>query len=228
MNLLAIDTAANLCAVAVYDMVTGTVRAETGEDIGKGHAERLMPMVDAVLHSAGAAISEVGKVAVAVGPGSFTGIRVGVAAARGLGLALDCPVVGVTTLETLAADAHGAFAGRRVMAAIDARRGEVYAQGFDAEGNPEGEPRVLAAEEAARRLAATDDLPVVTGSAASLIAGLLDGRTLDIASRIATGSIAMLARIGAGREPGAPPAPLYLRAPDAKPQAGFAIARVRP
>jgi tRNA threonylcarbamoyladenosine biosynthesis protein TsaB len=225
MKLLAIDTAANLCAVAVFDTVARVVMAEAGEDIGKGHAERLMPMIDDCLHEAGVTVSEIGKVAVAMGPGSFTGIRVGVAAARGLGLALGCPVVGVTTLETLAEAARDTYLGRPVIAAIDARRGEVYAQAFGADGRPEEEPQVLTAQVVAGRIAAADVPPVLCGSAASLIAAEMQDGAPELAGTAATGPVAVLARLAADREATEAPKPLYLRAPDAKPQEGFALAR---
>lgn len=227
MNLLAVDTAANLCAVAVCDAATGRILADASEDIGRGHAERLMPMIDAVLRQAATPISAIGKIAVAVGPGSFTGIRVGVATARGLALALGVPAVGVSTLEILAADARKAFPGREVLAAVDARRGEIYAQRFDAAGLALDEPRMTTLEALADELRRAR-LPLVAGSAAPLLAAACGEDEIEIASAHATAPVAVLAGIGAAREAGAPPAPLYLRAPDAKPQAGFAVARSVP
>lgn len=225
MKLLAIDTAANLCAAAVFDTAAGVVLSEASEDIGKGHAEHLMAIIEAVLAAAGVGIHEIGKVAVTVGPGSFTGIRVGVAAARGLGLALGCPVVGVTTLEALAAEARERFPGRPVLAAIDARRGEIYAQGFDAAGRSEVEPSVLPLAEVAGRFEGRAELPVVAGSAAPLLREALGDAPLAVASEAATAPVGIVARIAAGRVESEAPRPLYLRAPDAKPQAGFAVER---
>lgn len=225
MKLLAIDTAADLCAVAVYDASSGAILAEASEAIGKGHAERLMPMVETVLRQAATPIASIAKIAVAVGPGSFTGIRVGVATARGLALALGVPAVGVSTLEVLAAHACKSFPGRDVLAAIDARRGEIYVQRFDAAGHALDEPRATTQEALAGDLMKMQLPPVVAGSGAPLLAAACGGTGIEIAGTAAAAPVAVLAHIGALREPGAPPVPLYLRAPDAKPQGGFAVAR---
>src|SRR5690606_9789500 len=114
MNILAIDTAASLCAACVYDR---DARAESGRaviDLGKGHAEHIMAIIGEALERAGLGYDAVGAVAVSVGPGSFTGVRVGVAAARGLALALKIPAIGVSTLEALAAEARESFPGRPI------------------------------------------------------------------------------------------------------------------
>lgn len=105
MIVLAIDTAGVDCSAAVYDAQNSVVLAEVSETLGKGHAERLMAMIDEALAKAGRDLREVSRIAVTVGPGSFTGIRVGVAAARGLALALGVECVGVSTLAVLAATA---------------------------------------------------------------------------------------------------------------------------
>ncbi|MCB1426400.1 MAG: tRNA (adenosine(37)-N6)-threonylcarbamoyltransferase complex dimerization subunit type 1 TsaB, partial [Notoacmeibacter sp.] len=99
MTLLAIDTAANLCAACLSDAETGAILGAEVLDIGKGHAEQLMDVIAQAMAEAGAQWPDLTRLAVTVGPGSFTGIRVGVAAARGLALALDLPLTGITTLE---------------------------------------------------------------------------------------------------------------------------------
>ncbi len=212
MIVLAIDTAGTGCHAALYDPDQDIVLGAAGADIGRGHAERLMEFVDAALDAAGLDIRAIGRIAVTVGPGSFTGIRVGVAAARGLALALGVPAVGVSTLAALAAGRKGPL-----LVALDAKRGEVYWQRFAADGSAATPPAIAPLAEA-RAVAAGHD-GAIAGSAAHL---LRDGAPQD-----ADGvSIAAVARLGAGLDPrDNQPKPLYLRGPDAKPQAGFAIRR---
>src|SRR5690606_26839604 len=100
MRLLAIDTAANLCAACVFDTDAGEL-GRAVLDLGKGHAEHLIGVIDDALKAAGTAYDDLDAIAVSVGPGSFTGVRVGVATTRGLELALKVPAVGVSTLEAL-------------------------------------------------------------------------------------------------------------------------------
>ena len=119
--LLAIDTAFERCSAGLLDMDARRMLARAEPEIGKGHAERLMGVVAEVLTEAGASYADLGRIAVAVGPGSFTGLRVGVAAARGLSLALAVPAVGIGTLDALAAPHIGT--GSPILAVLDARRG---------------------------------------------------------------------------------------------------------
>ncbi|QND51730.1 tRNA (adenosine(37)-N6)-threonylcarbamoyltransferase complex dimerization subunit type 1 TsaB [Phyllobacterium sp. 628] len=225
MKLLALDTASNLCSVAVLDIQTGTMLAAISEDIGKGHAERLMGLVEQALAEAGVAIDVVTKIAVSIGPGSFTGVRVGVSTARGFALALKCPVAGVSTLEALAFDARQAFPGRPVLSIIDARRDEIYAQFFAADGSPDSIPGVTTLPEVFAALAERDGNMVLSGSGAALVNAGLE-HYLDVAVTDSTGSIEAFARLGATRETyGEAPKPLYLRGLDVKPQQGFVLKR---
>lgn len=204
MRLLAIDTAADLCAACVLD-AQGGEQGRAVLDLGKGHAERLMAVIGEALARAGLAYADLDAVAVSVGPGSFTGVRVGVAAARGLALALKIPAVGVTTLEALAREA--ARPGLPVIAKIEAGRGQAYVAAFSAAGELTFGPAALA-------LAAADEL--IRDRRDTVLAA---GKTADIAT---------YARLGAEKlAAGAPerPKPLYLRDADAKPQDGFALPR---
>jgi tRNA threonylcarbamoyl adenosine modification protein YeaZ len=220
MLILAIDTASSLCSAAVHDTVSGQMRAARSENLGTGHAEHLMPMIEAVLAGAGADLAGIGAVACSIGPGSFTGVRVGVAAARGLMQALSIPGLPVTTLEALALDALALHAGP-VRVLIDARRGEVHAQDFDAEGAPLGPPALLGLAEAAQGA----ERFMLAGSGAPLAA---PGRPclLETAS---TGTIGAFCRRAAMQAPQSQTSltmsPLYLRGADAKPQQGFALPR---
>lgn len=212
MIVLAIDTAGIDCSAALFDSSAGKLLSAVSEEIGKGHAERLMAVIDQALDEAGVDLHAIGKIAVVIGPGSFTGIRVGVAAARGLALSLGLECVGVSTLETLAAShlAAGRSSGP-VLVAMDAKREEVYAQAFAADGSALNEPAALSADDVDRL-------------AASLSAELTGSWVSKTGDRFDIGKVAM---IGASKHAaGTRPKPLYLRGPDAKPQLGFALARV--
>lgn len=216
MIVLAIDTAGVNCSAALYDSGSAVVLAALQETIGKGHAERLSGMIDEVFGKAGLTPQDIGLIGVTVGPGSFTGIRVGVAAARGLSLALGVCAVGVSTLEVLADEARQTLGPVPVLAAIDAKRDEIYLQTFDAVGTAIDEPQALPLADARQMISSRAATPF--GSGAAALAGMsAEADHFDIAA---------VARLAASR-PNAPgkPAPLYLRGPDAKPQAGFAIER---
>lgn len=220
MIVLSIDTAGVDCSAAVYDASAKTLLSAVTEEIGKGHAERLMAVIDQALDEAAVDLRAVKKIAVVIGPGSFTGIRVGVAAARGLALSLGIECVGVTTLETLAASyLAGSQSGAPVVVAMDAKRDEIYAQAFSADGRPLGLAEALSAE-------AVESL---VRSLSADVTGSWSGKLTDPASTSSVDhfDIGTVAAIGAAMSAdGARPKPLYLRGPDAKPQTGFALARV--
>ncbi|ESY84890.1 tRNA (adenosine(37)-N6)-threonylcarbamoyltransferase complex dimerization subunit type 1 TsaB [Mesorhizobium australicum] len=225
MKVLAIDCAASLCAACVYDAAAGLELGRSVLDLGKGHAEHLMAVIADALKTGATDYVGLGAIAVSVGPGSFTGLRVGVSTARGLALALKLPAIGVTTLEALAAEAASAFPGRAVLAALDAGREEIHAALYD-------EMSVLTYGPATATLAgavtmASERSAVLAGTAATLIADAA-GRTFDIGPRAATADILTYARLAAAKGEGERPKPLYLRGADAKPQAGFILSRQRP
>jgi tRNA threonylcarbamoyladenosine biosynthesis protein TsaB len=214
MIVLAIDTAGVDCAAAVYDADAGKLLASVSETIGRGHAERLMAMIDEALQSAGLSLEDVQKIGVTVGPGSFTGIRVGVAAARGLALALGIECVGVCTLEVLARTASQTDA--LVLAAINAHRDEVYVQAFQKGVAVDGPALVTLADFLTR---AAQVGTQVIGSAAALIT---DPEAVTEPDHY---PIEIVARISATTKAQGKAKPLYLRGPDAKPQTGFAVSR---
>jgi tRNA threonylcarbamoyladenosine biosynthesis protein TsaB len=215
MRVLAFDTAGNGCSVCLWR--DGVVEAERREPMSRGQAEALVPMIEAVMAEAGAAYGDLDRIAVTVGPGSFTGLRVGLATARGLGVALMMPVWGVTTTEAFA---HALPADRRragtVLAAIDARRDDLYLQAFRApEIVPLGAP-VAALPAAvpgilALRLAAA---PVIAcGDAADRLAGL-EG-VADTFPQAAVEAPVVAALAAARPLPPGPPSAVYVRPPDA-------------
>ncbi|BAV49869.1 peptidase M22 glycoprotease [Mesorhizobium loti] len=225
MKVLAIDCAASLCAACVYDVAAGRELGRAVLDLGKGHAEHLMAVIAEALKAAETDYAGLGAIAVSVGPGSFTGLRVGVSAARGLALALKIPSIGVTTLEALAAEAAAAFSGRAVLAALDAGREEIHAALYDRTLVLTYGPAVTTLPEATAL--AIENSAVLAGTAVAQIAALA-GRGFDIGPQTATADILTYARLAAAKGQGERPKPLYLRGADAKPQAGFILSRLRP
>lgn len=229
---LAMDTAGTVCAACLYDSTTDRILAEVSEEIGRGHAERLMGIISDVLDKAKVSYNEIGKIVTTVGPGSFTGIRVGVATARGFGVGLGIPVVGVTSLEAIMEDARetgSVGAAQPIIAVMEAGRGQVYAQsGFDLALARANTPFMSPLDQLASALDEhkTGAMPLVLcGSKATELAALLT-RECAVIETPSAPRISVIAHIGADRpEAHARPEPLYLRKPDAKPQQGFAVER---
>jgi tRNA threonylcarbamoyladenosine biosynthesis protein TsaB len=208
---LGIDTALGACSAALAD--EQGVRLGLFEHMSTGHAEAIAPMVERLMREAGLGFADLGRIAVTTGPGTFTGQRIGLAFARGLALALKIPCVGVTTLEAIAAAARDAHPGQAVTVALDARKGEAYVQGFGHDGLELAPPALLTHADAAAGYAGNEI--VLAGTAAEIIAPLITA-PCRIAS-VSQPDAAWVAQLGHGRDPVThPPAPLYLRAPDAK------------
>ncbi|MDF3061904.1 MAG: tsaB [Microvirga sp.] len=216
MRILAIDTALSACAACVMD--AGAPEPISYETIvmERGHAEALLPLVDRVVSKAEGGFSGLDRVAVTVGPGSYTGLRVGIAAARAIGLAAHVPVVGVTTLSALLA-ALIADDNRRVLAAaIDARHGQVYFQSIAPGGQSIVAPTLVRVREAARLIGSGPT--AIVGSGAGAVAAETAGVEVAVQAK-SFPDILWVARLGLVADPStALPKPLYLRGPDAKPQ----------
>ncbi|MEA1937730.1 MAG: tRNA (adenosine(37)-N6)-threonylcarbamoyltransferase complex dimerization subunit type 1 TsaB, partial [Pseudomonadota bacterium] len=133
MRILAFDTSISGCSAAALN--DDTVLAGEQVRMERGQSEALIPMIERVLAEAGLAPADLDLIAVTHGPGAFTGLRIGLATARGLALALGIPAVGISTLETIA---RAVSADRDIyrLALIDSKRAEIFAQGFDADGKP--------------------------------------------------------------------------------------------
>lgn len=212
MRLLVVDTALGLCTVVVHDGSRLTARSEP---MARGHQEALAPLAQAVMAEAGLAFSDLDGVGVTVGPGSFTGLRVGLAFAQGLGAALDRPVVGLSTLDALAASV--APDGLPVAAVIDARRGQVYARLFDGAGEALDAAGATPLTELASRLARAGSPGRLVGTGAALAAEAAPGWTpFPLDGPSAEAMIRLTAALLAGGVPDVP-RPQYLRAPDATP-----------
>lgn len=219
MRLLAFDTASEACSAAVLDGDRIVARSEV---IGRGHAEALMPMIGAVMAEAAVSFDDLDRIAVTIGPGSFTGVRVAIAAARGFALVRPVPVAGLSTLAVHAEAARAIHPEAAVLAVIAAGRGEVYGAFYDGSGAEVVPP---AAAAAAHFAALAERAAVLAGSAADEVAALVR-EPATISHRDAAPDIAALCRLGArAAGPFAAPRPLYLRPPDAKPQQGARIAR---
>jgi tRNA threonylcarbamoyladenosine biosynthesis protein TsaB len=217
MLILAIDTALDACAAGVLDTGAGKLVAQESIAMKRGHAEALMPLIARVMKAAGLAFAALDRIAVTTGPGSFTGLRVGLSAARGLALAANKPVVGVTTLSAYAAPVVSESGEQPVITAIDARHDHVYFQAVSGNGSPLIRPRVAPIEEAlgASRFGA----PYLVGNAARILADRWPAHALPPFKVDAQPApdIAWVGWLGAAVSPNTAPArPFYLRAPDAK------------
>jgi tRNA threonylcarbamoyl adenosine modification protein YeaZ len=226
MRVLAIDTALEACSAAVLDTEDAGIAVRESLPMVRGHAEALIPLIARVLDRSQLTFAEIDRIAVTTGPGSFTGLRVGIAAARGLALATGKPAVGLSTLAAYAAPLIAADDTLPVVAVIDARHDHVYLQVFGPGGRTIVTPRLVPLREALR-VGATG-APRLIGTAANLLAAAWPAGERAPASVDARRApdIDWVARLGAAAaDTGSPPKPLYLRAPDAQPQNAAQLAR---
>jgi tRNA threonylcarbamoyl adenosine modification protein YeaZ len=226
MRVLAIDTALEACSAAVLDTGLGTIAAHESLPMVRGHAEALLPLIARVLDRAGLDFAQLDRIAVTTGPGSFTGLRVGIAAARGIALASAKPAVGLSTLAAFAAPFIAADDTLPVVVAIDARHDHVYLQVFGPGGRTLVAPRLASLREALR--ASATGAPRVVGTAAKILAGVWPSgeRAPSVVEQRQAPDIDWVARLGAAAvDTGVSPKPLYLRAPDAQPQNAAQLAR---
>jgi tRNA threonylcarbamoyladenosine biosynthesis protein TsaB len=226
MRVLAIDTALAACSAAVLDTERGDIIASETLPMVRGHAEALIPLIARVMDQANTEFANLDRIAVTVGPGSFTGLRVGISAARGISLAASRPAFGVTTLAVFAAPYLAKDDTIPVAAVIDARHEHVYLQVFGRGGRTLVAPRIASIPEAVRSAAVAPTR--IVGSAANLLAAAWP--TSEVAPKLveeqAAPDIAWVARLGATAIEGqGSPKPLYLRTPDAQPQDAARLAR---
>jgi len=219
MLILAIDTALDACAAGVLDTESTTMLAQQSLPMKRGHAEALVPLIAQVMAQAGVAYTALDRIAVTTGPGSFTGLRVGLSAARGIALAAGKPVVGLTTLTAFAAPLVSENAGAPIITAIDARHDHVYYQVVAGDGATLVKPRVALVDEVFDAL--HYGAPRLVGNAARLLAERwpIDAPAPVTIADAPAPEIVWVAWLGAAVTPGnAPARPYYLRPPDAKPQ----------
>jgi tRNA threonylcarbamoyladenosine biosynthesis protein TsaB len=209
-TILALDCSTTACSAACWR--DGKVLSRRFVAAGRGQAEMIMPMIEEVMAEAGLAFAGLGLLAVTVGPGAFTGLRIGLAAAKGMALAAGLPIAGIsTTLAVAAAVPAAERRGRTILAAVESKRTEIYAQAFDAGLNPLGE---IVAQPAAE-LALLHPGPIVlAGERSGELAPLMASATLasSLPQPDAAAVAALASRLWPGRS--LPAAPLYLRPPD--------------
>lgn len=222
MLILAIDTALDACAAGVLDTRTSKLIAHESLLMKRGHAEALMPLLARVMAQSGIAFADLDRIAVTTGPGSFTGLRVGLSAARGIGLAAGKPVVGITTLTAYAAPVVSQNEDHPVIAAVDARHDHVYFQAVSGNGTSLVRPGVIPIDEALE--AAQFGAPHLVGNAAGILAARwpTDAPPPVQVDTQPAPEISWVAWLGAAVNPDTALArPYYLRAPDAKPQSSL-------
>ena len=231
MNILAFDTCFGAVSAAVrWRSVWGEwLLREAYEARTAGHAERLFPMIAEVMEGAGLAFSSIDRIAATLGPGTFTGVRVGIAAARAFALALDRPVVGTTSLAVMAHRADLLIgrerADRPLAVAVDARRDMIYFQVFPDHAIGARDALLITPEQAARAIGQQPALVVGSGAAAVVAAaeGNAEARLPDLQPHARSLAIMAPELVPVGRV-----TPIYLRQPDAKPQADKALPRILP
>jgi len=229
MHMLAFDTCFDGCSACVAELRDGDVRVlgARSERFEAGHAERLVPMIGEAMHEAAISFDSIRRIAVTIGPGTFTGTRIGIAAARALALATGAETVGVSSLAVMAEVARRKVDARLLAVAVDARRGEVYVEVFGPPGAADASGPALLPLDAAAQVGAPEPI-VYVGSAAEAVAAIAVGAgrgAKALLPDLVPDAVALAAL--AARMPASELAlvPLYLRPPDAKPQAGKAIAR---
>ena len=230
MNILALDTSMGACGAAVLIADETTRRIVLREEgMARGHAEALMPMAASVMEKAGLNFTALDLIAATLGPGSFTGVRIAVAAARGFALVTGAKLWGTDSLTVMARAAFTGGAierGKPLAVAVDARGSMLYFGLYDADGRKLEGPLLTSADEAVALL--PDDHAVAVGSGAAHLAEAASqrGRRVNAMLPDLQPSAAALAELAFEANETLPTLrPLYLRQPDAKPQATAAVAR---
>jgi tRNA threonylcarbamoyladenosine biosynthesis protein TsaB len=224
MKILALDTSTSACSAALWDdSEDDALRATQFAEMARGQSEHLVPMIGAVLNECNATVRDMDMIAVTTGPGAFTGVRIGLATARGLALASGIPLRGITSLEAVA---HGVpqveREGRGVLVLIDSKRDDIFTQLFDPELSPVREPQALSPAEVVNYCQTGGVALALAGDAVGRMAehGFSGGGIDVVLSSSHHPQAAITAAIAAARglpaDDDVSPAPVYLRPPDVK------------
>ncbi|MDB5597592.1 MAG: tsaB [Hyphomicrobiales bacterium] len=227
MKILAIDTAhPAVSACLLSGSSSGPLALETLAMV-RGHSDALLPLIERVMAAGDLRFDALERIAVVVGPGSFTGIRIGIAAARAIGLACGIPVVGVSSLAAFAAPLIGRSGGAVVAAGVDAKHGHIYVQGYGPQGQNVLSARLATVRDAVRALGSG---PLkLTGSGAPMMAieAWSMGMEAEVVGQTVAPDIVYVGHLGTLADPARSMArPYYLKAPDAQPQSKGIVARV--
>lgn len=211
MYVLAFDTSTAACSAAVWH--DGRIMARRGAAMARGQSEALVPMVVEVMAEAGLAFADLSLIGVTVGPGAFTGVRIGLATARAMGLASGLPVAGLLTTEAIAHNVAAAERqGRTVLAVIDAKRADVFLQAFDERLAPLGEVRGVLPEAVAGLFGGP---LLLVGDGAGRVRPQLPEARLSAAAGVPDAAVVAAVLAERWRQGRAlPPEPVYLRPPD--------------
>jgi tRNA threonylcarbamoyladenosine biosynthesis protein TsaB len=221
-RILAIDASGGACSTALW--CQGGVVARRFREIVRGHAQVLVPMILETMADGDETFRRLDAIAVSVGPGAFTGIRIGLAAARGIGLAAGIPTVGVTTFAAVAEAVPESERGERALVVLlDTKRGDLFVQRFSTSRTPDDPPSIQAPTQLVDALTAGSTL--LAGDGVALIRPHLAASSFDVRCSTALGPVdavnvaAVAARSSAGADM-MPARPLYLRAPDLRARSG--------
>jgi len=220
-TILALDAAGAACSAALWS--DGAIVRRHWEAMARGHAEALMPMARDVVEDTG--FESLDLVAVGVGPGAYTGLRIAIAAARGLGLALGIPVMGVSSLDVHRQLARDAGVTGPVVVLLETKRADFYIQAFGSDDGPLMVPSVVGSAVAEQQLASLGGATLVGDAIERFVAAadmLRPGETVSRTQAADAAAVAALAAITFAGSPGmeiSPPRPMYLRPPDTSPPA---------
>ena len=228
MNILALDTSMGACSAALITRDGARRRVfARAETMARGHAEALMPMVAGIMGESGTAFAALDRIAATTGPGSFTGVRIAISAARGLALVTQAKLFGSDSLTVMAKEAHdlGVTRGAPFAVAVDARRGMLYLGLYDANARRRDGPLLIAPDDAANLLSGG---LIAVGSGAARLAEAAHASGLSVEVRLTDlepNAAALAALAEASGETVATLRPLYLRPPDARPQTHAQVGR---